>query len=98
MQCQARIVREYKTRKADVRWPETVYGPVMDAEIHTLPVCGGDVTLKVEIEHSGCSCCSGPGQIVIVATCSRCKHPYVPGVLRFSTDAIAYLEELLNAQ
>ena len=72
--CQAHILREFKTVKADCMWPQTVYGP---NGCGTLPVCGGDVTVKVkavdEPEYGG-----HYAKLEIEFTCTRCKHPWLP--------------------
>lgn len=77
MKCQARILRDYKTTKADCMWPETQYGP---SDVGTLLVCGGEVTVKAsavnEPEWGG-----SYARLEISCVCSRCKHPYFKGRL-----------------
>lgn len=72
MKCQSRILKEYKMKKADCIWPETVYGPT---DTGTLPVCGGDVTVKIravaEPDWGG----TYP-KIEIEAICTKCTHPW----------------------
>lgn len=87
LKCQARIVREYKTRKAEVCWPETVYGATPEELLAKYPeACGGDVTVKVkavdEPYFGGAS-----AKLEVEWTCSRCREPYVPG--RFEVDGAA---------
>ena len=73
--CQSRILKEYKTTKADMMWPETVYGP---NDVGTLPTCGGDVTVKAravdEPDWGGSS-----ASLKLEWTCTRCKHAFLPG-------------------
>jgi len=94
LKCQARIYKTYKKAKADVYWPETVYGPALK-HILDMEVCGGDVKLTVSTAYDGCSCCSSP-RLEIEAECSRCKNPYVPGSLDFNYNAEKVINDLLN--
>ena len=75
MKCESRILKEYKTTKADMMWPETRYGP---NDTGTLPVCGGDVKVILkavdEPYFGGCS-----SRLELNATCSKCKWPFWPG-------------------
>lgn len=80
MKCQSRIVKTYKTAKAESMWPVSIYGP--NPAIDQYPeVCDGDVTVRVIIEHDGdCACC-GTTALAVTFTCTRCQQPYVPGRL-----------------
>lgn len=97
--CKARIVRTFKTRKAESCWPEDIAGQVLQDRINKYPECGGDVTLCVDIDYgNGCSCCSGPPTIEIVADCSRCATPFVgPDSYSFSYAGKDIIDRLLNA-
>lgn len=77
--CQARIVDEYKTRKADSVWPVAAYGG--EADPLSLPECGGNLTLETLLgDDGGCSdpeCCGGANyHVALELTCSRCQYPY----------------------
>ena len=74
MRCQSRILKDYKIAKADCMWPESIYGPT---DVGTLPVCNGEVTIKIK-SYSEPSCCGRGDGIELEATCSRCKHPWFP--------------------
>ena len=82
MKCTSRILKEYKTKKADCMWPETVYGP---SDVGTLEVCGGNVVVEVaatdEPEYGGHYATLG-----MKASCSRCKHPYFPGRIKIESE------------
>ena len=56
-------------------WPETIYGPNVDAD--KLPICGGNLTVKVE-SYNEPSCCGRGVGMELVVTCSKCKHPWFP--------------------
>ena len=93
--CESRIVKEYKTRKADCIWPESLSGP--NENIECFPICGGALTISVAIDDDGgCRCCSGPGHIVIRLDCDRCRYPYIPGRLRFDYNAEEIINKLLE--
>lgn len=94
MKCQARIVREYKTKKADVVWPECLGGPVPEHLVH--PVCGGDVKADVCVPYSGCACCGDSPEVKVELTCSRCKNPYIPGCLDFPYRSDEFLRKLVQ--
>ena len=85
--CQARIVREFKRRKAETRWPETTYGPVPDAQLPVEPCLGAvTVTLKaVDEPYFGGSSATLEADWV----CTRCAMPYVPGRLAFDAKVAA---------
>lgn len=91
VKCTARIVKTYKTKKADVVWPETVYGKT-ELEYEVLPgvrldsleVCGGEITLRVRAGTDGCPCCSGTTQLEVEVTCTRCKVPYFPRIFELN--------------
>jgi hypothetical protein len=90
--CQSHILKEYKTKKADCMWPESNYGPT---DVGTLPVCGGSIKAELEVDHEG-----GYGwcnvRPTIKLTCSKCQHPYIPGVLKFNFEAKQVIDELLE--
>ena len=94
--CESRIVKEYKTRKADCMWPDSLYGRDVSADPY--PICGGALTITVKVDDDGgdCHCCSGPGRIVIELTCTKCKYPYIPGRLKFDYDAEEIINKLLE--
>ena len=93
--CEARILKEYPSKKADSMWPESTYGP---NDVGTLPICGGRLTITVGVEDTdyGCHSCSGPGRVVIKLVCSRCQWPYIPGRLKFDHDAESVINGLLE--
>ena len=86
MKCQSRIIREYKTSKADCKWPECSSGPT---DVGTLPVCGGDVTVIVravdEPDWGGHS-----AVLNIKATCSRCKFPFWPKRITWEANVLSW--------
>ena len=73
--CQARIIKEYKSRKADCMWPESVYGP---NDVGTLPLCGGAVNVRVKAVAEPDWGGTYP-KIEIDAKCSKCNWPWWPG-------------------
>ncbi len=99
--CQAGILREFKSTKAEsvrkdpVRWPK----------YNDLPDCGGTITFSV-FPQGGCTCqpdddyCYCPSlEVHVNATCSRCKAAFYPGIDALTgTDARYYLEKLLNEE
>lgn len=106
MKCQAIILKEYATKKADVFSP--FYRPSED----WIPnpdaigeVCGGDVTATIEIEYEPYFGGSD-ATITVNEVCSRCKSPWYLGKLylekvRYDTinigDLIASVaDELVN--
>lgn len=73
--CTSRILKEYKTTKADCMWPETTHGP---KDVGTLPVCGGVVHVKIQAVDEP----DWGGHYATMkfeATCSKCKSPFWPG-------------------
>jgi hypothetical protein len=89
MKCLARITREYKTKKADCIWPESVYGPNDEKDLPP-EVCGGEIKVVLTpIVDGGCSCCGSP-RIQVEITCSRCKFGYFPGSLNLDQRANSY--------
>ena len=86
MKCESRILKEYKTKKTDCQWPETYYGPT---DVGTLPVCGGDVTVKLraiaEPDWGG----SHP-VMEVDAVCTKCKYPWWPGKVEFDNRVAHY--------
>ena len=93
--CESRILKEYKSKKADSMWPESLYGP---SDVGTLPICGGRLAITVGTNNDGdgCRCCNGPDRIVIKLVCSRCQWPYIPGRLQFDHDAESVINGLLE--
>ena len=87
MKCQARIERTYKTKKADVRWPESVYGPVDVSEFPE--VCNGDLIIKVravdEPFFGGTS-----ARMEIESICSRCNYPWWPKRIEWEARMLDY--------
>ena len=82
MKCTSRILKEYKTKKADCMWPETVYGP---SDVDTLPVCGGN--LKISIEAQDEATYGGHyATLRLEVICSRCKHGYFPNLITFQQE------------
>lgn len=83
LKCESRIIREYKTLKADPLWPRCVYGDAPAEELEKYPeVCGGDVTTVLVAKDEpdwGCTY----AKLELEMTCSRCKAPYVSGLLSF---------------
>lgn len=85
LKCQSRIVKTFKTKKAECRWPEIPGGLqdnfklIPNPDAADLPVCGGDVTITVdaidEPDWGGTY-----AKLDVKATCSRCRQPYFPGV------------------
>jgi hypothetical protein len=100
MKCQARINRIYKTRKAAVVWPETVFGP--NADIEDYPeVCGGDVTVTIRaVDEPDWG--SSYARLTLDAVCTRCDYPWWPGRIALegrvdadrALDITALLEEV----
>ena len=76
MKCTARILKEYKKAKADSMWPESIYGPT---DVGTLPICGGDITVKIKVDSSDCPCCGSSPTLDLQAVCTKCKHPFWSG-------------------
>lgn len=85
MKCQARIVKTYKTKKANCVWPETVYGPVPEESLEWKEVCGGDLTAKVRAVddpyYGGSS-----ADLELEVECSRCRAGYFPGIFSLMTE------------
>ena len=87
MKCQARIIKEHKSAKADVQWPESVYGPVALESYDKLPICGGDVLVKLrsvsEPDWGGTY-----SKLEIEATCNKCKHPWWPRRIAWENEVL----------
>jgi hypothetical protein len=80
MRCQARIVKEFKSRKADVCWSECASGPCPD-NVTKYPECGGNLTVKIVNENEPYY--GGTDTVMRVHTvCTRCKMPYFDGILK----------------
>jgi hypothetical protein len=79
MKCQARIMREYKKKRADSLWPEYHTGQPSQWLDQYPEVCGGDVTVQIKAGWSGSCACSGSSELELEASCSRCASPYWPG-------------------
>lgn len=75
MKCQARIVREYKTKKADSIYP---FIPATGEanEVEGKEICGGTLSVSCSISDGGCSCCGSGPELDIYLVCSRCKYPW----------------------
>lgn len=74
--CQARIIKLHKRAK-DLSVPPNIHSELRAS----LPVCGGILTLKAEIEldygYGGCSCQVSPSKsFELEVTCSRCQSPW----------------------
>ena len=82
MKCQSRIIKEYKSTKADCMWPEDKYGP---NEQKGLSICNGDINIRIkaveEPEWGGHTT-----ELKLEATCIKCKHPWWPGRIQLETD------------
>jgi hypothetical protein len=90
MICQARIQKEYKTRKADVIWPETYDGQPSPSLKDYPEVCNGhvSVSLKADFSSGNCRCDSYP-ELQVIATCTRCANPFWPGKYALEAQAMA---------
>ena len=86
MKCQARILKTYKTKKADGMWPESTYGP---NDVGTLPICGGDVRVVVKAENMP-DWGGTYAQMEIDASCTKCTHPWWPGRIAWENQVLDY--------
>ena len=84
MTCQARIIKEYKTKKADCMWPESSYGPT---DVGTLPICGGNVVVTLQAIQEPDWGGSYP-KINIEAICTKCKCPWWPGRIAWEKEVL----------
>lgn len=69
--CEARILREFKTKKAESVWPAYEGWDKLEA-------CGGAVTFEVRPGYEPYMG-GADAKIEVEATCSRCQYPYYPG-------------------
>lgn len=77
MKCQARIIKTYKTKKADSCYPVIPYMGAPNINAIGLETCEGDLTAEVgSYIDGGCGCC-GNSEITLTLTCSRCKNAFV---------------------
>lgn len=71
IRCEARILREFKHKRAETVWPAY-------EGWDKLEVCGGTVTLEVVATEEPYMGGSDP-KIEVNAKCTRCRAPYFPG-------------------
>lgn len=84
--CEARILREFKTKKADTVWPAYEGWDKLEP-------CGGVVTFEVRPGYEPYMG-GADAKIEVEATCSRCRAPYYPGA--FIVSGGSQVEKLLT--
>jgi len=98
IRCKSRIVRTFKTRKAEAIWPETVHGPQKPDLLEKYPEeCGGEIHIGVEILGGGGCCCSyETPSIEMEVRCSKCNCPYFEGIFEIHGGGTEAVERALN--
>jgi hypothetical protein len=90
--CRSRILKDYKSRKADCVWPRYL---AEHPEKGPLSECGGEITVVVKAVDEPDYHSDHYADLKIELTCSRCKFPFVPGVSGEERSKESILEEAL---
>lgn len=93
-ECDALIVKEFKTALADsIRPTEPFTNP------KGYPICGGKLEFYVQVIGRCCGqeeCYCEDPSLEVEIFCHRCKNPYFKGIDRLYTNPTGAIEDLLN--